>query len=187
MLPTNSSAALLGVDADICCGLMYRFDHTNADNPNSEPGVSICAMRDAEDGRFRPIIPMPGDPLVQDVDAMGTGSMLIRRRVIVAGRMWLDDKYRDLNGFQMRLEEQRKHPHWAPPIFRTRLKPNGQVLMGEDVDFCQRAKRLGYTCKTHLGVSFGHLKEVDLNEVVTSIHHAIKRDKEYEAAQQVAA
>lgn len=49
-----------------------------------------------------------------------------------------------------------------PSIFQDILYPNGKIRTTDDVDFCVRAGRLGYSVKCHGGVRFGHRKEIDL-------------------------
>ena len=33
------------------------------------------------------------------------------------------------------------------------------------MDFCKRARNLGYTIKVHMGVRFGHMKNIDIARV----------------------
>lgn len=166
MLPRASLAHLFQIDADIVAGRMLKFDHAN-DIKGSEAGIALCAMRYVEaSGKFKPIVPNNGDLAVQDVDGVGTATMLIRRRVLEDKRMWLDGKYSGLLDKPGDCAVEGDGLRFAPPIFRTTRKPNGEGIMGEDLDFCQRAGKCGYSIKVHLGAECGHFKPVDLDQVM---------------------
>jgi len=52
------------------------------------------------------------------------------------------------------------------PWFRTLRDPYGAGMRGEDLDFCKRAQDLHQTKVMYVPkVQFGHVKELDLNEV----------------------
>lgn len=82
-----------------------------------------------------------------EVDAVGSGCIAIKRRVLEDPRMLIE-------------------PGWDPPaLWRNLYQPNCGRLKGLDVDFCHRAKDLGYTVKVNWGCVMGHRKSVDLNEM----------------------
>jgi hypothetical protein len=163
MIPTESSLELLAVDADIVAGRAWAFDHQNG---SKAPGLKLCLFQYNQlgDYKFNPIIPKIDDSVV-DVVAAGTATMLIRRKVIEDPRMRLPQSYIGLDGNPHDLTEETEDEAWAPPIFRTTYKPNGQILRGEDLDFCLRATECGFSVKAHVGAQFGHLKEVNLDDV----------------------
>ena len=177
MLPDESAARLLYVEADICAGRMFRFDHKNpAIDTSKHPGVALCAMQRIEKtGKYAPLVPMVGDAAVQEVDAVGTGSMIIRRRVLEDRRMWFDGTYFGLTGEPADLYDEEGDVRYAPAVFRFPRKPNGQPIIGEDLDFCYRAKSLGYTIKVDIEAKFGHHKTVDLDQVVELAYVASTR------------
>lgn len=107
-----------------------------------------------------------------DVDTMGTGCLLVRRKVIEDRRLWLPGEYQDGDGNPCDLMAEEGQDGWAPPIFRTLYKPNGAVVRSEDFDFVWRAKNLGYRLACHLGAGFGHIKTVNLDDVARSISSA---------------
>lgn len=178
MLPRNSLPELLKVDADICAGRMFRFDHANP-MKGTTAGVAICAMNLVKEGKnvgkYKPIVPMHGEPMIQDVDTLGTGSMMIRRRVLEDHRMWIDGKYIGIGGDERDCALKDDDFRWSPPLFRTPRKANGAPIIGEDLDFCQRAHDLGYSIKVHLGAEVGHMKPVDLDQVVGFVQDAAQR------------
>ena len=175
MIPDASALEMLQVDADIVAGRAWAFDHGNPENER-EPGLKLCLFNYNElgDFKFNPLIPKEGDSIV-DIEAAGTATMLISRRVLEDRRMWFDTKYEGLDGEVKDLEDETLDPKWAPPIFKTQYKPNGQILRGEDLDFCLRAHNLEYSLKGHLGARFGHLKEVDLDHVVQIVNNTLMR------------
>ena len=175
MLPKESAAKLLHVDADIAVAKMCRFDHSNK-NTGLSAGVALCAMMKSTvtPGKYHAIAPQPGDRLIQDIDAGGTGAMLIRRKVLTDPRIQLSGDYIGLAGKECTVSTNKEDHDYAPPVFRFQRSPSGQPILGEDLDFCERAKDLGYSIKVHLGASFGHYKQVDLDEVVDMAGDAIK-------------
>jgi hypothetical protein len=92
------------------------------------------------------------------------GSTVIRREVLEDPGMRLgDDSHCD-----------------SPAIFRTPLDLNGKTLSTEDIDFCERAKKLGYSVKVKLDVVGGHRKLVDLNVLWHTIESSFTQGREYE-------
>jgi hypothetical protein len=104
--------------------------------------------------------------MIVDISGAGTGAMVIDRRVLEDPGMHLDPIYTGLDEKPASIHEETDDPSWAPAIFRTRYKANGQRLRGEDLDFTLRAWRLGYSMKCHLGVMFGHAKRIDLKDAI---------------------
>ena len=177
MMPTERSLLLLEADADICAGRMFKYDHANPDKGTSD-GLSLCGFmyNVNNDGLFNPIVPAEGDPPILDVDAVGTASMLIRRHVLEDKRMWLDTKYEGINFEPCDLaDEKDTDPDWGAPIFQEKYRPDGKRVIGSDLEFCYRAKKLGYSIKFHMGAPFGHYKSVDLDSVLNLLDNTVKR------------
>lgn len=100
---------------------------------------------------------------VIDVDAVGTGCILIKRRVLEDPRMKLPGGYVNIYGEEKVLDE-----NDPPALFKITRKPNGEWTCGEDLGFCDRAQKLGYSIKLHTEVVCGHLKEIDLKTILVS-------------------
>lgn len=103
------------------------------------------------------------DTGIIDIDAAGTGCLLIKRHVIEDPRMHLPKQFIDVFGNPQELDETE-----PPALFQIKRKPNGVWISGEDLTFCDRAKQLGYSIKLHTGVVCGHLKELDLKSILLS-------------------
>lgn len=175
MLPDESTFQILSVDADVAAGRMYRFAHMMPGR-NETACVSFCAYRETETPWiYKPIIPRNGDSIVQDVDAVGAGSMCIRRTVLEDPRMRLDTRYVLPDGSDADTEDEKGTEAYAPAIFRTQRRPNGRMILGEDLDFCRRAKRCGYSIKVHLGAKVGHFKPIELDQLVNVSFQAVDR------------
>jgi len=80
---------------------------------------------------------------LQKVDAVGTGCILIARRVF-------ENK-------QMRIKP-----------FERKLNEDGTVNKGNDISFCERAKEQGFEIYCHYDYPCDHFSENSLNEVVNA-------------------
>ena len=162
MVPPKNCWSLLGVDADLVCGQAYNFCHVTKDGEAER--MKLCAF-DYNPKRFsfEPITPDIGSTVI-DVDACGAACLVVRRKVLEDPRMHLSSEYVGLDGNVGTIAYE---PDFAPALFRTIYKPNGQRLRGEDLDFSWRAKKLGYSVKIDLRVRFGHHKTVDLDQVLS--------------------
>ena len=163
MLPEASVARLLQSDADIICARMYKFDHPNPDEGKTV-GLGLCAMNKNDRGLYSPLMPSVGEASVQDVDVVGTGCTVIARHVIEDRRLWSTNVFTTMDGKTIDGNIPPEKGDYAPNIFRTVRAPNGAGLAGEDVDFCRRAKALGYTVKVDLNAVCGHFKSIDVDQ-----------------------
>lgn len=172
MIPPKNALELLSVkDADIVAGLALAFNHPG---PENDVGMKVCLFNyNPTNYKFDCISPQKGDSIV-DIDGAGTACMYIKRHVLEDKRMWLDDGYTGLDDKAHNLESERGQPKWAPPIFRTIYKPNGEILRGEDLDFSWRAKQAGFRVVGHVGVRYGHMKEVNLDEVLNLVNKTVE-------------
>jgi len=82
---------------------------------------------------------------LQRVDAVGTGCILISRRVF-------------------------KDPEMRKGAFSRKLNPDGTVDKGNDISFCERARDRGFEIYCHYDYPAEHISEVPLNEVARSIN-----------------
>ena len=171
MIPSISLFKLLqSHEADIVCGRMFAWNDIGGVG-GREPGPSLCAdMREEGTGRYLPLDTkrVPTDSLIE-VDAIGTASMLIKREVMLDHRMYLDDRFTGLDGNEYRHRDFKEEEYWAPPIFREVLKPNGAKILGSDIDFCKRAKAVGYKIGMHTGATIGHHKEFIVDDAFALI------------------
>ena len=169
-IPPENALELFDVDADIAIGIVPVFKG----QPGGKPGAMYFNIYQYlnETDKFQPVAPHR-EPTAIDVDAGGCAAMIIRRKVLEDKRMWHDPNWTDIKGTSKCLED-----HEAPPIFRMHHKPNGEILIGEDVDFCLRAKVLGYSVKAYSGTLFGHIKDLNMLDMMTLQDVAITRGME---------
>lgn len=159
-IPPANFPELLAVDADIVTPIIPGAQPL----PTGRLGLFNVAYMKNPKGNWRTMDWEVRDTGVIDIDAAGTGCMLIKRHVIEDPRMRLPGQFIDVFGETRVLDDDD-----PPAIFEIRRKPNGEWLSGEDLTFSDRAKRLGYSIKLHTGVVCGHLKEVDLKDILGSI------------------
>jgi len=145
-VPTDKILNLADYDKDIIGGTCFGFVNKMI--------VPFC-MEKRQDGRYD-VVKTNLNSGVVEVDAIGSGVMMIARRVL----------------------EEMPHP------FRNEYDPEGIKTIGLDFNFCKRAKALGYKvwCDTDMLVS--HWATVDLlfmwqnfNELIKMIKGA-KKDNE---------
>jgi len=174
MLPEASVARLLHSDADIISARMYKFDHQNP-KEGKTVGLGLCAMTRKSNGMYQPKTPELGEPAVQDCDAVGTACTVITRRVLEDRRMWFDNIYTTVDGETIDGNELRPDKEFAPAIFRYQRAASGAGIMGEDVDFCERAKALGYSIAVDINAICGHFKPINIDEAGYLAQETLKR------------
>ncbi len=161
MDPARSAVRLFEVDADVVGGRAYILDAGQADAP---PAVRVAAfLKNTDRPGFHSVVAGRG-PEVQDVDALGGASLLIKRHVLADLRMLTARTCVDLEGLEHDLATDDGSPDWAPPLFQYHRFPNGRQMRAEDVDFTYRAKQLGYRVAVHLGAVFDHLKHARVGD-----------------------
>mgnify|MGYP001617290001 CR=1 FL=1 len=72
---------------------------------------------------------------IVEVDAVGSGCMMIKRAILET---------------------------MPPPWFEYRFDETGDMPIGNDFLFCQKAKELGYKIWVHTGIVSSHFREIDL-------------------------
>lgn len=110
-------------------------------------------LRRADSGRYNSIDDFPDDGVI-DIDAAGTGALLIHRSVLEAMRT--------------KSAESSVGAHEAGRWCWFRDLPAGGEWIGEDLYFCMRAKDLGFPIVAATGARLGHHKSY----WVTDQHHA---------------
>ena len=113
----------------------------------------------------------PGPDGVADVNGTGMGCTIIRRSVLEDKRMRYSTIYETQDG---KVKDEADEGDVPIPIFRFHRRPSGRWEMGEDYDFCIRAKKLGYSIKIRMKSICGHLKTIDLNEAFERTLLAVK-------------
>jgi hypothetical protein len=174
MIPESNVVRLVYSDADITVARIYKFDHADPVK-GVQVGLGLCAMSKKPNGLYAPILADIGSPAIQECDAAGTACMMIRRRVLEDRRLWSDNVYTTADGKTIDGNEMPESGDFAPAVFRFRRSVNGCGIMGEDVDFCERAKRLGYSIKVDLNAVCGHFKEINIDEAGYLVHESLKR------------
>ena len=134
-------------DYDIAGGLQYMWlprDHETKREPDARP----CAFMRRPDGVAGQtcVYPKPGEKQAE-VDRVGSGLMAIKRRVLADARMLLAEGYD------------------PPALWRNVYEPNFVRQKGLDMDFCDRARALGWRVVVNWQAEAGHNKTVNLNEV----------------------
>lgn len=172
--PTPRMLRVLEHDADIVSG-MYHVLRMNKGETCYDPRpllFRVPAQGDAPGFMFD----RPDDEsgMVRPVDAAGAGCLLIKRHVLEDRRMWYATEYMGLDGEMKDYMDENlpDNPKWAPPVFRHAWKPGGDELRSEDIDFCWRARKLGYSMLGDFAAHCGHLKVVDAAMVATTIASA---------------
>lgn len=164
LVPTESALNIFNSDADIVSGLYYLLLMEG-----SNPTISTAIYQKEGDG-FLQIDPKnyKGQSPIIPIDAAGTGTLLISRKVAEDPRMMLSKEYISAEGLLTTLRDDE-----ALPIFRTLAKANGSEERSEDIDFVWRAKQLGYKVEGVLDARFLHKKEMLLDWSVWSMNGEI--------------
>lgn len=174
MIPEASVVRLLHSDADIAAARMYKFDHPNP-LEGKTVGLGLCAMTRKANGMYQPKTPELGESAIQECDAVGTGCTVIQRHVIEDRRLWTDNVYTTADGVIIDGNVPPETGDYAPAIFRYQRGPSGVGIMGEDVDFCERAKALGYSIAVDLNAICGHFKSINVDQAGYLAQETLKR------------
>lgn len=154
-MPDDNWHKLFEVDEDIVAGI-YPIGR-------QEKGNRVLALDwgfydksdDHEHGWIaRPVEAYRNDEVVE-VDAVATGCMLIKRKVI--------------EHFAKTAERDEDD---TPAIFFWPKKSTGKSYCSDDFDFCTRVKAAGFKIKVHTAVRWGHLKFKDLRDVYEQMKSA---------------
>ena len=165
-IPPDDIFSLPEVDGDIVT-LPYPFSGTMT--------PAIVNYRNIDDFSEGLEDVEPNSDGIADVKGTGMGCTIIRRSVLEDERMRLDTKYITGDG---RIADEKDDKDAPPAIFRFLRRPSGRWELGEDYDFCIRAKRLGYTIRIRMKSICGHLKTVDLNEAFRRSVAAVSGSRE---------
>ncbi len=139
--PTNNPLDLIELDKDIigCPTPVYHFtDKVKGERPWYENAYKYVPEKEA-------YTEYPNKQGLQQVDAVGTGCILIARRVF-------DNR------------ELRKG------AFTRKLNPDGTVNKGNDISFCERATQQGFKIFAHYDYRCQHFNELELHEIIRAFH-----------------
>ncbi len=165
IIPHNDVFGILEVDADIVAPVMPTMNlKINNKTNRVDFSFPICAFRltDLDDVNTMKAIEVMDSReeldinSAMEVDAVGFGCTVIRRNVFSHPKMALDRSFVRADGTKGELKDGD-----VPAIFQTRYLPNGITEFGEDVDFCYRARKAGFTIKLHTGIQVGHMMQAD--------------------------
>ena len=151
LVPTENSTKIFESNADIVSGLYWLLLMKDG-----KPTLSTAIYNKKTEGfdQINPKDRLIGQDIIP-IDAAGTGTLLIKRRVLEDIQMMNTKEYISSEDKLVTLKEDE-----ALPIFRTRYKANGSEERSEDIDFVWRAKQLGYKCECVLDARFYHKKEM---------------------------
>jgi hypothetical protein len=143
----NSLRILDTPDYDIAGGLQYMWLPRDVEKKR-EPEARPCAFLRRPEGEIGQTCVYPEkNEKSAVVDRVGSGFMAVKRRVLADERMLLA-------------------PGFDPPaIWRNVYAPNFVRTKGLDMDFCDRAKGLGYRVVVNWQAEIGHNKTVNVNEI----------------------
>jgi hypothetical protein len=151
LIPTDKSLNVFNSNADIISGLYYLL--LMEDNkPTLTPAVYTKTKGGFEKINTKNIL--IGQNIIS-IDAAGTGSLIIDKKVLLDEKMMNSKEYNSAEGEMVTLLDNEPLPY-----FRTLYKPNGSEERSEDLDFVWRAKQLGYSCECVLDARFLHKKEM---------------------------
>jgi hypothetical protein len=151
LVPTESSMKIFESDADIVSGLYYLL-FVDDGKPSIKPSIYYKNIGGFShiDIRQR----MIGQDIIP-IDAAGTGTLLIKRRLMLDETILNSSEYINASGENSILSKDDELPY-----FRTIYKADAKEELSEDLDFVWRAKQLGYRCECVLDARFYHKKDV---------------------------
>lgn len=138
LLKRMMDVALSSPEHKIVSGLYisYRREH-----PEADLILVPVLYNDAEDGKFRNLVDVPKDSLIE-VAMAGSGCLLVHREV-----------------YEKMLEAHKDDP-W--PWFSHEPSQDRTEMLGEDVVFCIRARKLGYKIWAKTDILLRHYKTIPL-------------------------
>ncbi len=139
--PMNNPLDLIELDRDIigCPTPVYHFtDKIKGERPWYENAYEYVPEQDA----YKEYTNKQG---LQKVDAVGTGCMLVARRVF-------------------------DNPEMRKGAFTRKLNPDGTVNKGNDISFCERATKQGFKIFAHYDYRCQHFNELEMHEVIHAFH-----------------
>lgn len=146
--PMDNPLDLIELDKDImgCPTPVYHFtDKTKGERPWYENAYQHVPEID----EYREYPTKKG---LQQVDAVGTGCILIARRVF-------------------------DNPEMRKGAFTRKLYPDGRVHKGNDISFCERATEQGFKIFAHYDYRCQHFNEIEMHEMIRAFHGVYTQGK----------
>ena len=143
--PINNPLDLIELDRDVmgCPTPVWHFtSKVKGERPIYENAYKYVPEKDA-------YTEWPDKDGLQRVDAVGTGCILIARRVL-------------------------EHPGMRKGVNQRTLNGDGTVNKGGDIMFCETAKKCGFEIYAHYNYRCLHFQEVELHEVARAMHGLYK-------------
>jgi len=156
IIPPQNVLNLVTYDVPIICPLLYAYQNkgiiplllketSKEDNPEEDflskaMGLTKTSQK-GTNSKYKVMGEPEGDKIDEglvEVDAIGTGCILIKRQVL-----------QDL-----------KPAFWD--IFD---EETGERILGQDLNFCKRAKELGYKTYVHMEYRASHIKPMDMKNI----------------------
>lgn len=142
--PRNNPLDLVALDKDVI-GLPTPVWHYTA-MPGERPLYWNAYQWDPAKAAYRE---WPTRTGLQEVDAVGSGCLLVARRVL-------------------------EHPAMQGGPFTRRLDAHGCVHTGADLMFCERARLAGFSIWCHFGYPCRHFAEIDLDEAARAMQSLVE-------------
>jgi len=147
--PMKNVLDLVELDLDVI-GLPTPMWKTPAKDGKPMVGSPIAwNVAQTKPGEDRYDFAIRGGSGLDEVDAVGTGCILIARRVL-------------------------EHPDLRAPFLRV-FDEDGMVSQGSDLHFCDRVRAAGFTIWTHWDYPCGHFKETNLAEVMPALRSPLEQ------------
>ena len=133
--PEQNPLDLVELDRDVI-GCPTPIWHYTGEKPGERPIYWNAYQYDPDTGAYREY---PWRTGLQEVDAVGTGCLLMARRVF-------------------------ENPEMRKGAFARKLNADGTVERGNDISFCERAREQGFKIWCHYDYPAEHISEIPLNE-----------------------
>lgn len=147
--PLNNPLDLVELDKDII-GLPTPIWHcTKKENPGERPIYWSGYDYIQKEKAYKEHSPKAG---LQPVDAFGTGCFIISKRVFINENM-----------------------QNAP--FLRKFNKKGQIVLGNDLNFCEKARKEGFEVWMHYDYPCDHFNELPLNEVIWGFKNLYENNK----------
>jgi hypothetical protein len=130
-VPPNNILNLVDFNKDIICGISFGF----------QQNLVVPSVFKRRDNGLYTIHEFTGEEGLMEVDAAGSGQMIIARRVL----------------------EKLEYP------FRNEYDRDGVKKLGLDLNFCQRAKELGFQVFAHTDYICSHIVPFDLKTIYATL------------------
>lgn len=158
MVPPVNPLDMLKIEGDIVacpCPIL-----TNNDVRGPSFSYNYYQRVTSKNPDTKEFLPTWGNGVPTEVDGAGTACMILSRRILEDKRLWLDPE---------------PSKDGVIAYFQWPRDRTGKTLATDDLDFCARARDLGYKVVVVPRLHWGHLKEIDLEWIIHRIDSAVER------------